>query len=53
MWVKELVSNKDWFLKEEADVKRIYLEGRKNGKIFVDSGELFGMEGSFKQLAID
>lgn len=53
MWIKEFERNRDWFIREEKTVKRIYMEGRKNGKIFVDCGELFGMEGSFKKLAID
>ncbi|XP_049831055.1 alpha-tocopherol transfer protein-like [Schistocerca gregaria] len=48
-WQKKLESYRDWILEEE---KKRADESRRPGKTRL-ANELFGMEGSFKQLAID
>lgn len=48
-WYEKLVSYRDWF-KEQESVKAD--ESRRPGKPKTHD-DLFGMEGSFKQLSID
>ncbi|XP_063223568.1 alpha-tocopherol transfer protein-like [Bacillus rossius redtenbacheri] len=49
MWTQKLLDERDWFLSEE---KKMSDESKRLGKI-LDSGELFGMDGSFRKLSID
>jgi hypothetical protein len=48
-WVKKLESNRDWFLEQE-NVKSD--ETKRPGKC-IDTGELFGFQGSFRRLSLD
>jgi hypothetical protein len=49
MWVKKLESNREWFLEQE-NLKSD--ESKRPGKS-IDSGELFGFQGSFRRLSLD
>jgi hypothetical protein len=49
LWVKKLESNRDWFLQQE-DLKSD--ESKRPGKS-IDTGELFGFQGSFRRLSLD
>ncbi|XP_069698920.1 alpha-tocopherol transfer protein-like [Periplaneta americana] len=48
-WIKKMESYRDWFLEQD---KMISDESKRPGKA-VNSGELFGIEGSFRKLNID
>lgn len=48
-WLKKLLSYRDWFLEQD---KMKSDESKRTGKTF-NSGELFGFDGSFRQLNID
>ncbi|XP_069698959.1 alpha-tocopherol transfer protein-like [Periplaneta americana] len=49
LWKKKIHSYREWFLSQENSKVD---ESRRPGKAF-DSSELFGFEGSFRQLAVD
>ncbi|PSN57147.1 hypothetical protein C0J52_01309 [Blattella germanica] len=48
-WVKKLEANRDWFLEQERYKSD---ESKRPGKI-IDTGELFGFQGSFRRLSLD
>jgi hypothetical protein len=48
-WLKKLESYRDWFLEQD---KMKSDESKRIGKAF-NSGDLFGIEGSFRQLNVD
>jgi hypothetical protein len=48
-WLKKLESYRDWFL-EQDNMKSD--ESKRPGKS-LDSGDLFGFEGSFRKLNVD
>jgi hypothetical protein len=48
-WLKKLESYRDWFLEQD---KMKSDESKRIGKVF-NSGDLFGFEGSFRQLNVD
>ncbi|XP_069698964.1 alpha-tocopherol transfer protein-like [Periplaneta americana] len=49
MWVKKLESNREWFLKQEQLKSD---ESKRPGKS-IDTGEIFGFQGSFRRLSLD
>jgi hypothetical protein len=48
-WLKKLQSYRDWFLEQD---KLKSDESKRIGECF-NSGELFGFDGSFRQLKVD